>query len=387
MSTERATLLWTGLADALDIPKSLYEKAVQRHKALGDWFCRPGSSLQHFWPSVRPQGSFRFGTVIRPIDPDAEYDLDHVVVLEGLSPGVLTQFDLKRLHGIEMAAYAAAHQMLPPVEHNRCWRARYRDEVAFHLDSVPCVPAAGETVGILRGAGVEEALAMRAVAITDRRHPRYQVLSLDWHTSNPRGFARWFEGRASLGRDRRLLDRIRAGDVEDVPPHEWKTPLQRSIQLLKRHRDMMFVDAADIAPISMIITNLAAHAYDGETEITAALRGIIYRMPDFVRPIAPRVPNPTHPEEDYADKWRRDPRLEKGFWTWHHQVKADVERLSSNLSRITSQDIEQKFGLPLSRELEARLSVGAPGVVSSVAAATQIGAAPKPWSNRGPLSG
>ena len=37
--------------------------------------------------------------------------------------------------------------------------------------------------------------------------------------------------------------------------------------LLKRHRDTMFRHKLDVAPISMIITNLAAHAYGGETDL------------------------------------------------------------------------------------------------------------------------
>jgi hypothetical protein len=377
----RATLLWTTLADALDIPKALYQKAADRHEALGEWFCRPQSRLARYRPAVRPQGSFRFGTVVRPIDPAEEYDLDHVVVLEGLSSDMETQAELKRLHGLEIADYAVAHGMVTPTEHNRCWRAHYRDEAAFHLDSLPCVPAGRGTWEMLRSIGVEEALAMRAVAITDRRHPHYNLLQSDWLTSNPRGFARWFESRAALGRDQRTLERVRAGAVEDVPAYEWKTPLQRSIQILKRHRDVMFLQAPDLAPISMIITNLAAHGYQGEMDVTDALRGILNRMPDFVRAVVPRVPNPTHPSEDYADKWRRDPRLERSFYEWHQQAKADVERLSSALTRLTSRDAEAKFGLSLTREVEAQLAVGAPSIGVAAAAITHITQPPKPWGH------
>ena len=37
--------------------------------------------------------------------------------------------------------------------------------------------------------------------------------------------------------------------------------------LLKRHRDLMFRDNPEFGPISMIITNFAAHAYRGEADI------------------------------------------------------------------------------------------------------------------------
>src|SRR5690606_17075275 len=106
---------------------------------------------------------------------------------------------------------------------------------------------------------------------------------------------------------------------------------------------------------SMIITNLAASAYQGEADLTEALRRIVDRMPQFVRVSAPRIPNPTHPQEDYADKWQRDPQLEQAFWQWHQQVKVDIERFSSPLETIVSRDVEKKFGVAIHHELEARL--------------------------------
>jgi hypothetical protein len=35
-----------------------------------------------------------------------------------------------------------------------------------------------------------------------------------------------------------------------------KTPLQQAVQILKRHRDMMFADDPEHKPISVIITTL-----------------------------------------------------------------------------------------------------------------------------------
>ena len=58
-------------------------------------------------------------------------------------------------------------------------------------------------------------------------------------------------------RRRELVQRRLYAAVEDVPTYELKTPLQRAVQLLTRHRDVMFADNPDVAPISMILTNLA----------------------------------------------------------------------------------------------------------------------------------
>jgi hypothetical protein len=129
------------------------------------------------------------------------------------------------------------------------------------------------------------------------------------------------------------------------------TTLQKSIQLEKRHRDTMFRLNPELAPISMIITNLSAHAYDGETDLASALSNIVDAMPNFVRPTRPRVPNPTDPFEDYADKWSRDPRLEKSFWDWHLALQSDLLRLSGLLGTAGLQEqVKRIFAVALTQD-------------------------------------
>lgn len=329
-NTRIARQLFELLVESLDIPPSLYERASSRHSSLGQWLCRDGSRLRAFNPHVSSQGSFRHGTVVRPLAADAEYDLDNVTTVM-LSKASITQRDLKELYGLEMQDYAREHGMLaPPEEKNRCWRLRYADEVKFHLDSLPSLAEDEDFVRTLRLRNVPEEMAKRAIAITDKRHPAYANLTTLWPTSNPRGFARWLESRMGTFADaqrRELVQRRAYATVESVPTYELKTPLQRAIQLLKRHRDVMFVDNPDVAPISMILTNLAGHAYSGEADVYDAVRGILARMLNYVRPERPRVPNPTHPDEDYADKWSQDRRLETHFLQWHRQAVQDVETL------------------------------------------------------------
>ena len=347
----------------LDIPESYYRRAAERHRSLGEWLCRPESKVAVFQPHVTPQGSFRYGTVIRPLKAEGEYDLDNVVTLT-LPKTAMTQKQLKTLFGEEIRAYAEAHQMLSPIEEmNRCWRLHYSDEVTFHLDTVPCVAEEESIVATIIGFGVPSELAKRTVAITDKRHPHYALISSNWLNSNPRGFARWFEERTrcyALPRLRRLVDARLYSSVEDVPVYEWKTPLQRSIQLLKRHRDVMFQENPELAPISMILTNLATHSYNGESDIFTAVTGIVDRMPSFIRAARPRVPNPADPAEDYADKWSKDPQLEANFWAWHMQVKADLATLADLLrdARLAAR-VRQMFRLDLTQDQLRQFQPGA----------------------------
>jgi hypothetical protein len=376
------------LIEHLDVPRSYYEKAAARHRSLGEWLHRPASLVRAFNPDVRPQGSFRYGTVIRPLNKNDEYDLDDVCLLRSLKKGDITQAELKRLYGEEIKLYALAHNMLAPVEeHSRCWRLQYSDEVNFHLDTLPCVPEDQEVIRRLILAGVLPDWAGRTIAITDRKHPHYHVISQQWTSSNPRGFAHYFESRAALGRPRRLLeDRLKAS-IEDVPPYEWKTTLQQSVQILKRLRDVMFQDDRELAPISMIITNLAAQAYGGETDLVTAITNIVARMGSFVRTSKPRVPNPADPMEDYADKWSRDPRLETNFWSWLEAVKAHLANLPSFLRGNTlSSEVRTIFRVDLTeselRRLESMPSMGH-SVVPKAAPAIVISSAPRPWGGNG----
>jgi hypothetical protein len=260
--------------------------------------------------------------------------------------------------------------------------------VSFHLDSLPSLAEEESFVRTLRKRDVPEEWAKRAIAITDKRHPDYAKLTALWPTSNPRGFARWLESRMGTFaemRRRDLVQRRLYAAVEDVPTYELKTPLQRAIQLLKRHRDVMFVDNPDVAPISMILTNLAGHAYDGEADVYDAVRGILARMLNYVRATRPRVPNPTHPDEDYADKWSKDLRLELSFLQWHSQATRDFETLPALRDPVALKaQTKRSFQVDL-RDDHLRtlgLVTAAPAIIVTPSAPkVQISSPSRPWGS------
>ena len=105
MANELVVKLLDSIIDSLDIPESYYRRASDRHRSLGEWLCRPESKVAVFQPHVTPQGSFRYGTVTRPLSAEGEYDLDNVVTLT-LPKTAMTQKQLKTLFGEEIRAYA-----------------------------------------------------------------------------------------------------------------------------------------------------------------------------------------------------------------------------------------------------------------------------------------
>lgn len=373
------------IIEQLEVPTSHYERAVDRYTSIGNWMSREESTVRKFYPRVRCQGSFRLGTAIRPLSGDDDYDLDAVVELTDLAHDDLSQEGLKRLVGGEVVAYAKGNGIkAPPEEMKRVWRLRYADGVSFHVDLLPAIPELTRFKQALVELGVPAELAEGAISITCQEHPQYEVVCEEWPHSNPAGYAQWFESRMRSVAEAAIRDLVESrayASVEDVPTYEWKTPLQRAIQILKRHRDHMFADATDVKPISIIITTLAGHAYEGERDVLQALSSILEKMPSLIRPTAPRVPNPVDPAEDFADKWAKNPALERNFRAWHARARVDLGRFRENLSAgVLREHASAAFGVTLPQDPRSVVRAAPAAVV----APTVISAPPRPWGSQRP---
>ena len=386
-ATHDRNLVVEKAVDLLDIPRSYYDRAVQRYESIGAWLHRPESKVAVFDPAVYSQGSFRLGTVIRPLLPREEYDLDIICEVQARSKADLSQKQLKDLVGEELRLYAEANHLKAPVkECPRCWRFNYADEVSFHIDTVPSVPEDEEFILNLVRVGVGADLARRAIAITCQSHEQYTVICPDWPSGNPSGYAQWFErqfAERALRKRRLLLSEGLYASVEAVPLYALKTPLQRAVQFLKRHRDVMFRDSVALKPVSIIITTLAALSYEGEEELYEALRGILDRIPQHVQKLSPRIGNPVNPAEDFADRWKGKPELEKHFWLWYESAIRDFEAIASETSAGQLQKLsESRLAAKMSDETaKSLLGTSTAKEAAVVAPSIVIANPPKPWSN------
>ena len=385
--THDRNLVLEKTVDLLDIPRSYYDRSVQRYESIGAWLHRAESKVALFAPAVYSQGSFRLGTVIRPLLPPDEYDLDIICEVQARSKIDITQKELKELVGQELRLYAEAHQIKAPVEEcPRCWRFNYADQVSFHIDTVPSIPEDDQVVLNLVRVGVGTDLARRAIAITCQSHERYDVICSDWPSGNPHGYAHWFERRfaeRALSKRKLLLREGVYASVEAVPLYALKTPLQRAIQYLKRHRDVMFREAVDLKPVSIIITTLAALSYGGEDDLYETLRGILERLPGQVRQSNPRIANPVNPAEDFADRWKSKPELETQFWLWYEAAIRDFDAIVSEMTASRLQKLsESRLGARMPDETAKEL-LGAPLAKPAAVVAPSIVVAhpPKPWGN------
>lgn len=367
------------IAGPIDIPDSAYEKAQVRYKHLAEWFGRKEARCHAFAPHIYSQGSFRLGTVIRPADDDGEYDLDMGCRLRvGVTKSTHTQQQLKELVGADLEDYRVARGINEKREEkHRCWRLKYADILKFHLDTVPSIPETLERRRLIQDAivrtGVPAELAMLVAnstgAITDNRMWNYRVIHDAWRLSNSEGFARWFESRMKLATVLResLALQARAAKVDELPAYRWKSPLQLCVQLLKRHRDIMFADDPDGKPASIIITTLSSRAYQGEAEIDDALATILATMGALVNPTTPRVPNPVNPAEDFADRWSdpasRNWDLEAKFGRWLRQARQDFDAIREERKpELIVEAARNKLGVSLNaKDLSTKLGIGLTG--------------------------
>jgi hypothetical protein len=337
------------LGKTLDITEEQHAAAVRSYVYVGEWLAKEGSLLAPYNPEILPQGSFILGTMTRPIAETDDLDVDLVCRLEG-KKAEWTQFDLKKIVGERLKSNGILNKLLRIPDGRRCWTLNYSESAKFHLDVLPSIVSSGyktilEKAFLAKDTKNVEQLAIR---ITDKNQFNYKTATEPdfWLKSNPFGYGIWFEQRASLSFEKAILMNEA---VQPIPKHrKEKWPLQRVVQILKRHRDMRFNGDED-KPISIIITTLAAKAYQKQSNILEALVSVINNMPSMIEErydlrhgkVIKWIPNPVNAEENFADKWPENPKRQENFYNWMRQVKIDVENA---LQQKGIYRIQESFG-------------------------------------------
>lgn len=290
-------------AESLDLTPTQHERLVNSYRSVGEWLDAPDSPLRPYRPVIYVQGSGALGTLTKPLGRD-EFDIDATCVMT--IPDGIKQAQLKNLVGDRLRAHQVYRGMLE--EKSRCWRLNYAG--AFHLDIIPAKPRFPHT-------------EQTPILITDRE-------LILWLLSDPKGYIAWFRLRKETARlpltNRGIEAKVEPAPAQDTPAE--KGPLPIAIQMMKRHRDVMFRRRED-APISIILTTLAAHAYQRERTIMGTLRNVLVRMPAYIdySSGSARIANPTIQEENFADKWRAHPEREAAFYEWNRAAISNLDAL------------------------------------------------------------
>lgn len=338
----------------LELTPTMYKTAIRSFNAIGDTLKAGSADVE-----VSTQGSIRFGTSIRPYrnGQDASYDID--IVAQYTGPKVLTTpMDVKKTTGAVLRGSDRYSSKLR--EKTRCWTIEYveQDGIGFHVDILPCVPEHEEEKQAIVVAPGKEVYKERAISITHKHTVNYV-----WNPSNPGGYADWFDSingplKAPVLNVRRAMIFKENEDLfesaEQVPEQLVKTPLQRIIQLLKRHRDVYFSRAHNECdkPISIIITTLATQIVEqsrfGGTNTIELLKLIATSLQEYKPYLSNQtpktsfsiplirldfqkkwnIPNPVNNSENFADAW--DSGKANAFFEWIDAIEADIVR---NLDR------------------------------------------------------
>jgi len=336
------------VCQAIEPTETQYSDATGRYQTIGDFLAEKGSPLHCYGPVVYPQGSMRIKAAIRPVN-GKEFDVDLVCEFRKMpqqDPKVVKRLVWDRFHNSERYRTMAA-------EKNRCVQIKYEGQ--FHMDVMPCIP------------GDDGWAMVGGVWVPDKKLD-------DWKASNPAGFARFVEtAAAKIPRQQVLFANRAEAKSADVEPLEvedtfTKPPLIRIIQVLKRHRDEYFRNNHDDAPISVIITTLATHSYDRAvthntySSVYDLVLDVVEGMLDFVRIDSSTteycIPNPSHPEENFAERWNENPMLADWFFAWRSKVGTDLRLLAQQEEGVdkVGKLMESAFGSTAANQAVRSLS-------------------------------
>ena len=392
------------IAEKLDISPTMYEYAVARYQGISQYLADSGINADFY-----PQGSFRTGTVVRPIKngAEADYDIDVICKLS-VEKGSTTPKKTKESIGQALTSNSMYKDKLQS-EENRCWTLKYAgisNGPGFLLDIVPAVEEPLTSIMELVGLGVQPQFAETILSITEKRGGNNYV----WLSSNPKGFGAWFDQINKPFQEYQFEPRRRAyfesnrgqfkadATVESVPAYHVKSSLQRSIQILKRHRDIFYTrinNGNALRPASVIITSLAARAAAGASPslgLDGLLKHIAYGLKDYSSLLLGKIPtarfngeqrtfiqkksekwyipNPVNPKDNYADTWTD--KTAEMFFKWIDAVVNDiVAAIPANEGAYIS-SLQRSFGTEFTN---CALSLPMPTAQNSTPITTPI----RPW--------
>lgn len=330
MINETLSKIFHHISESLNISRTDNEEIVNSYKAVGSYL---GELEEELNISIFPQGSLSLGTIIKPLatDRNGEYDVDLVCRItngQNLKPK-----EVKNIIGNRLKQSKLYSDKLDS-EGKRCWTLNY---YKYHMDILPCIPYSTSEFDT-------------KIVLTEKIDSGEYVFGL----SNPKGFRNWFTNEMLdiFNESREAFSKRNNVDIEEVKLYQVRTPLQKVIQILKRHRDIAF-EGEKYRPSSIIITTLAAKAYNGEQDLFTALSNIIYNMEKYIEIDQYgnyNVYNPVDSTENFTDRWRDNPERKDAFFSWLLKAKSDIvddpvnfieglDSLKESLSRNFGQDL------------------------------------------------
>lgn len=289
------------LCEAIQPTPTQWSDAQQKYTSAGNWLAATESKLHYLNPNIAYQGSSLIETVIRPWGRE-EFDVDLLCILNTNRFQHADPTALYDLVAARLAEHATYRKLM--IREARCIKLNYAGQ--FHLDIVPAIPRVGHSAGLL---------------IPDRRKKV-------WIPTDPLGYAEWFFGRTPVTK-MAVENRSVKAEIQPLKPAKKAAeiaPLQRTVQLMKRRRDLFFAGSTD-APKSIALTTLAAKHYGGEAMCTDALLSVLTEIQGEINRTTGilKIPNPVDHSENLGRHWNE--RSYARFKRFINQFLEELEEL------------------------------------------------------------
>ncbi len=144
------------------------------------------------------------------------------------------------------------------------------------------------------------------------------------------------------------------------------------MQLIKRYRDIYFQDNDTFKTSSIVLTTIAGLNYNGEESIFLAVENIInqIRQHTFYNSTRIKVLNPVNSEEDFTDKWEKEPRYYEAFRAFCEHLYEQWQELKKDNGIISEGHIlKGLFG----DDLYSRAQISQADIIEKARNSNQLG--------------
>lgn len=294
-------LLLRNIVDMISLSETAKKQITKEYESLAMLFDKSNLDVD-----IKYQGSYALGTAIKPLKSEEnDYDIDLVVILENYT--INNPRKIKEDVGNVLMESKLYRDKV--TENRRSWTVSYYNS---HVDVLPSiVDENGES----------------DIIITDNKEG-YRTLC-----SSPFRFKNWFLNRGMLLKESSQFFENQIEHPKDEDNNA--DTLKAIVKLIKFHRDAYFEDKdSELKPISMLITILAAEAFEGGNNFLEEVKKVVSGMRKQIDWIdgRPYVYNPIDINENFTDKWDEYPEREEAFWNWLEDMEATFSKL--NISKL-----------------------------------------------------
>lgn len=304
-NTKNIDEMYRKIAAEIEISESQACKAKESYEAVGNYL---NNNIKQYDVKIFPQGSFRLGTVIKPISDKDEYDIDLVATIGNKFTSAK---ELKNIVGDVLKSSDRYSEKIE--EGKRCWTIQYAESAKYHMDILPTMKS-------------NTYFQNKELIMT---HKENENSNYEFRQTNPEAYYEWFvkrteEEKKKLTEEYAIRNKM---EIVEVPEYKIKTTLQIAIEILKRYRDIKFKDTPDIKPISIILTTLMAKIYTGKENVYELIEKFsieyaLYLEKDengnFI------IQNPVNENENFADKWPSNPERKEAFFKFMDELQCDL---------------------------------------------------------------